>query len=187
MTNIVHLLKTRITMSVLECVIKTNVDNRAVCVPRGLGLAPIGGNLLVKSLRTLLCSFVKERSVAMRLVILDHSTKSIFSICDNVSYITQLSFTISQNYFVDFYYVFRNNCWFFATRAFSNNSVYTTAFKFGISVDDFLFPWCRVPITLIKPQLCFNSIFPLKSNFWLTLSFLSIVLKMAKVILLKPL
>ena len=94
-----------------------------------------------------------------------------------------------SNYFVDFRYVFRNNCWFWATRAFSAIGDCTTTFKFGIPVDDCWFPWCRVPISLIKPLLRFNFIFPIKKQCLINTrnSFLSIVLKMTKVASLKPL
>ena len=90
---------------------------------------------------------------------------------------------------MDFCYVFRNSCWFWATKAFSVIGVCTTAFKFIIPVDDCWVPLCRVPITFIKPLLCFNSIFPMKKLCLINTrnSFLSIVLKMTKVASPKPL
>ena len=52
----------------------------------------------------------------------------------------------------------------------SASSVFVRPVLNSIPVNDCWFSWCRVPITLIKPLLCFNSIFfSLKSNVWLTL------------------
>ena len=47
-------------------------------------------------------------------------------------YLMQLQFMISQNEFVEFFYVFWDNCRIWATWAFSIICVCTTAFKVGI-------------------------------------------------------
>ena len=78
-------------------------------------------------------------------------------------YLTQLQFTIDQNGFVKFY-VFRDYCRIWATWAFSIISISTTAFKVNIPPLNRCFWRGRVRITLTKPLLCLNSIFPSESN-----------------------
>ena len=74
-------------------------------------------------------------------------------------YLTQLQFTIGQNEFVEFFGVFRYNCWIWATWALSIICVCMTTFKVSIPPLSHCFQWTRVWITLIKPLLCLNSIF----------------------------
>ena len=58
---------------------------------------------------------------------------------------------------------------FYKIRAFSVISVCTTAFKFDIPVNDFLFPWCSLHNAYQATALLQQYFFPLKSNVWLTL------------------
>ena len=60
--------------------------------------------------------------------------------------------------------VFRNNCRIWLTWAFSIICVCTTAFKVSIPPLNCRFWWRRVLITLNKPLLCLNSIFPIRKQ-----------------------
>ena len=80
-------------------------------------------------------------------------------------YPMQLQFTISQNELVEFFGVFRDNCWIWVTCAFSIIcALYTTAFKVSIRPLNRCFRRSRVRITLIKPLLCLNSFFPVRKQ-----------------------
>ena len=83
---------------------------------------------------------------------------------------------LSQNKFVEFFSVFQDNCQIWAT---SIICVCMTASKVGISPLNHCFQWHRVQITLIKPLLCLNSIFPIKKQCFINTwnSDFSIVLK----------
>ena len=66
--------------------------------------------------------------------------------------------------------VSRNNCWFWAERAFSVIGVCTTAFTFGIPVDDCSFSLMPSPHNAYEATALLQQyFFPLKSNVWLTL------------------
>ena len=75
-------------------------------------------------------------------------------------YLMKLIFTISQNEFVEFFGVFWDNCRIWVTWAFSIICVCTAALKVSIPPLNSCFRQSRVQITLIKPLLCLNSIFP---------------------------
>ena len=93
-------------------------------------------------------------------------------------YLTQLQFMIGQNEFGNFFGVFQDNCWIWATWVFSIICVCMTTFKVSIPPLNCCFQWSWVWITLIKPLLCLNSIFfPSESNALSTNSVFSIVLK----------
>ena len=59
-----------------------------------------------------------------------------------------------------FFGVFKDKCRVWVTWAFSFICVCTTAFKVSIPSLNHCVQWSRVQITLIKPLLCLNSIFP---------------------------
>ena len=74
-------------------------------------------------------------------------------------YRMQYQFMIGQNKFVEFFGVFWDNCWIWATWAFNIICVCTTAFKVSIPPLNCCFWWSRVWITLIKQSNGLNSIF----------------------------
>ena len=69
-------------------------------------------------------------------------------------------FTIGQNDFVEFFGVFQDNCQIWATWTFRIICVCMTAFRVSIPSLNRCFQRNRVRITLIKPMLCLNNIFP---------------------------
>ena len=73
----------------------------------------------------------------------------------------------------------RDNCWIWATWAFSIIYVYMMTFKVNIPPLNCSFQWSRVWITFIKPLLCLNSIFPIRKQCFINTwnSDFSIVLK----------
>ena len=77
---------------------------------------------------------------------------------------TQLQFTIGQNEIVEFFWVFQDNCQIWVNWAFSIIFICMTVFKVSIPPLNCCFRWRRVWITLIKPLLCLNSIFPIKKQ-----------------------
>ena len=65
-----------------------------------------------------------------------------------------------QLYFFYSFVVFRDNCWIWVILTFSIICVCTTTFKVSMLPLNHCFQQSRVRMTLIKPLLCLNSIFP---------------------------
>ena len=95
---------------------------------------------------------------------MQNSEYTVFWYLQLLCYLTQLQFTISQNNLVEFFGVFRDNCWIWMVWAFSIICICTTAFKVSISPLNHCFRQSRVRITLIKSLICLNSIFPIRKQ-----------------------
>ena len=93
-----------------------------------------------------------------------HGEYTAFWYLQLLCYLMQLQFTIDQNEFVEFFGVFWDNCWIWATWAFTIFCVGITVFKVSISPLNCCFQRSRFRITLNYIALLEQYFFPPKSN-----------------------